>query len=150
MAAHWEKHEFCVKFHVGGPTSSVWRKDARGLREGVANEVPVVDGCEGPPLSPPFKPSDGHYRRVGRKTSVRRFRRYRSQSSKKRHGSSHWEPDPTRTPGGGRNSDAQHGKEVTPEAVSLEDDRSPIVSTKEKATVICTDVLPQWQTGVKA
>ena len=49
---------------------------------------------------------------------MRRSRRYRSQSSKKRHRSSHWEPDPTRTPGGGRNSDAQHGKEVTPEAVS--------------------------------
>ena len=59
------------------------------------------------------RPSDGHKRTVGRKTSVRCSRRYRSQSSKKRHGSSHWEPDPTRAPSGGRNSDAQHGKEVT-------------------------------------
>ena len=56
MAARWEKHQFCVTFHGEGPTSSVWRKDARGLREGVANEVPVVDSCEGPPLSPPFSP----------------------------------------------------------------------------------------------
>ena len=45
-----------MTFHRGGPTSSVWLKDARGLREGVASEVPVVDGCEGPPLSPPFSP----------------------------------------------------------------------------------------------
>ena len=64
------------------------------------------------------QPSDGHKRRVGRKTPVRRSQRYRSQSSKKRHGSSHWEPDPTRTPSGGRNSDAQHGKEVTREVDS--------------------------------
>ena len=54
MAAHGENQEFCVKLHSGEPTSSVWLKDARGLREGVANEVPVVDGFEGPPLSPPF------------------------------------------------------------------------------------------------
>ena len=43
-----------MRLHSGEPTSSVWLKGARGLRVGVANEVPVVDGFEGPPVSPPF------------------------------------------------------------------------------------------------
>ena len=64
------------------------------------------------------QPSDGHNRRVGRKTSVRPSRRNRSQASKKRHGSSQCEPDATRSSSGRRKSDAPHGKEVLPEPVS--------------------------------
>ena len=64
------------------------------------------------------QPSDGHNRRVGRKTSVRPSRRNRSQASKKRHGSSQCEPDATRSSSGRRKSDAPHGKEAHPEPVS--------------------------------
>ena len=51
-----EKHQSWVNFDGEGPTSSVWRGDARDRREDVPNEVPAVDGCEGPLLSPPFNP----------------------------------------------------------------------------------------------
>ena len=56
MAQRWEKHQFCGTFDGEGPASSVWQEVARGLREDVPNEVPVVDGCEGLPLSPPSSP----------------------------------------------------------------------------------------------
>ena len=62
--------------------------------------------------------SDGHSRKVGRKTSGPRSRRNRCQASKKRCGSSQCEPDPTRSSGGRRKSDAPHGKEAHPEPVS--------------------------------
>ena len=62
--------------------------------------------------------SDGHSRKVGRKTSEPPSRRNRSQASKKRRGASHCEPDPTRSSCGRRKSDAPHWREVPPEPVS--------------------------------
>ena len=61
------------------------------------------------------QPSGGRSRRVGRKSSGPPSRRIRSQASKRRRRGSHCEPDPSRSPGGRRRSDAPHWKEVPPE-----------------------------------
>ena len=95
------------------------------------------------------QPSDGHNRRVGRKTSVPPSSRNRSQASKKGHGSSQCEPDPTTSSSGRRKIDAPHGKEVPLEPVSKAIDLTT-TRPKKKRLSSAPNVLPQWHTSVKA
>ena len=87
------------------------------------------------------QPSDGHNRRVGRKTSVPPSRRNRSQASKKRRRASHCEPDSTRSSGGRRKSDAAHCKEVPPEPVSKTNELSASRPKKKRLSTAPTSRL---------
>ena len=105
------------------------RGDARDGREDVPNELTAVDGREGPLLFPPINPlvvAAGEL-----EESLLGGAEARTVSLIR----------PGLPVGDGKRRPTLQGG--TPGA-RAEDDRAPSVTTNEKATVDCADVLPQW------
>ena len=130
-----EKHPTWVGFEKEGPTSSVRRARGRAKRT----------NSSGRPRGSAFvssdQPSGSRSRRVGRKSSGPPSRRIRYQASKRRRRGSHCVPDPTRSSGERRRSDAPHWEEVHPEPEPKTIELPASRSKKKRLSIATTSCL---------
>ena len=87
------------------------------------------------------QPSGSRSRRVGRKSSGPPSRRIRYQASKRGRRGSHCEPDPTRSSGERRRSDAPHWKAVPPEPEPKTIELPASRSEKKRLSIATTSCL---------